>query len=59
MALKGAAELLTTLGFIQENQEIYLLTDENICNFLEGEPAIDYRRRLAAARLGTAQEYQR
>ena len=53
MSLSNAVNLLTTLGFTQQNQEMYVLTDENICNFLEGEPAIDYRRRLAAARLGT------
>jgi hypothetical protein len=30
---------------------MFVLEDENVYLFLEGEPAIDYRRRLIAARL--------
>lgn len=53
MNLKGATDLLTTLGFIRENEEIFTLNDENVCLFVEGEPAVDYRRRLCAAKLSS------
>ena len=38
---------------------MFSLQDENVCLFLEGEPAIDYRRRLTAARLTSQADYQK
>ena len=40
MALKNASKLLTTLGFVQDGPEMYILRDEQIGDFLEGEPAV-------------------
>lgn len=51
MNLKGVDGLLKQLGYVLENGETYVLRDENVATFLEGAPAIDYRRRLASARL--------
>ena len=59
MNLRGSTDLLITLGFERENEEMLTLKDESICNFLEGEPAVDYRRRLAAARLSSEAEYKK
>jgi hypothetical protein len=36
-----------------------ILRDERLGDFLEGEPAIDFRRRLAAARLNSEADYQK
>jgi hypothetical protein len=51
MNLKGIDSLLKQLGYVLENGDTYTLKDELIGQFLEGAPAIDYRRRLASARL--------
>lgn len=51
MNLAGISELLTQLGYVLENQEMYTLNDDNIGDFIEGEPAINYRKRLAEAKL--------
>jgi len=59
MALKNASKLLTTLGFVQDGPEMYILRDEQIGDFLEGEPAVGYRRRLAAARQSSQAEYNK
>jgi hypothetical protein len=59
MNLKRINELLNCLGFERENEEMLILRDENLGNFLEGEPAIDFRRRLAAARLNSEADYQK
>ena len=58
MALKFADELLTTLGFVRQNDEMFQLEDEQFGNFAEGEPAIEYRRRLSNARLTSQAEYE-
>jgi hypothetical protein len=47
--------LLETLGYRLENQEIYVLKDEHVGDFLEGSPAVEYRRRLLVAK-GTSME---
>lgn len=59
MSLTRASELLTTLGFVRENEEMFTLNDDNVCLFLEGEPAVDYRRRLSAARLSSQADYHK
>jgi hypothetical protein len=59
MSLNRSSELLTTLGFVRENEEMFTLLDENVCLFLEGEPAIEFRRRLSAARLNSQADYQK
>jgi hypothetical protein len=59
MSLKKINELLLALGFVMESAEMYTLRDENLGAFLEGEPAVDYRRRLAAARLSSEADYQK
>lgn len=51
MNLKCIEQLLKQLGYVLENGDTYTLKDEQIGHFLEGAPAIDYRRRLASARL--------
>lgn len=51
MNLQNIAILLKQLGYVLENGDTYVLKDEQIGDFLEGVPAIDYRRRLASARL--------
>ena len=38
---------------------MYTLQDEQVCNFLEGEPAVDYKRRLVGAKLTGEAEYQK
>lgn len=38
---------------------MFQLRDERLGDFLEGEPAVDYRRRLVGARLTSESEYQR
>lgn len=43
-------KLLLQLGYQLEGEQ-YTLKDEQVGHFLEGAPAIDYRRRLAAAKL--------
>ncbi len=53
MTLKGVDKLLGLLGFVRESEEIFVLQDNRIGEFFEGEPAIDYRKRLAAALLGS------
>lgn len=59
MSLKRINELLLGLGFERENEEMLILRDERIGEFLEGEPAIDFRRRLAVARLSSEADYQK
>lgn len=51
MNLQNIDILLKQLGYVLENGDTYVLKDEQIGDFLEGAPAIDYRRRLASARL--------
>lgn len=34
MNLRGIVELLTTLGFVRENEEVYTLNDDNVCTFV-------------------------
>ena len=58
MGLRHIHELLTALGFIRQNEEMYQLEDERFGEFAEGEPAIDYRRRLTNARLTSPAEYE-
>ncbi len=53
MNLKRIQELLLALGFVRENEEMFILRDERLTDFLEGEPPVDYRRRLANARLSS------
>ncbi len=55
MNLKSVQELLETLGYVLEGGEAYVLKDQNIGDFLEGSPAVDYRRRLMVAK-GTSME---
>ena len=50
MNLKNIDNLLKQLGYVLEG-DTYSLKDEQVAEFLEGAPAIDYRRRLASARL--------
>lgn len=50
MSMKGADNLLKQLGYVLDG-DTYVLKDEQVVHFLEGAPAIDYRRRLASARL--------
>ncbi len=38
---------------------MFILKDERLTDFLEGEPAVDYRRRLASARLSSEADYQK
>ena len=59
MSLKRIQELLLALGFVRENEEMFILRDEGLTDFLEGEPSVDYRRRLASARLSSEAEYQK
>ena len=59
MNLSGATELLTTLGFVRNGEEFYILNDENVCTFVEGEPAVDYRRRLVNARQTSEADYKK
>lgn len=51
MNLKGIQKLLTQLGYKFENGDTYTLKDEQVAEFLEGAPAVDYRRRLASSKL--------
>ena len=53
MNLKRIQELLLALGFVRENEEMFTLRDERLTDFLEGEPSVDYRRRLANSRLSS------
>ena len=55
MNLKQIEELLLQLGYVPEGGELYVLKDERVGDFLEGAPAIDYRRRLMVAK-GTSNE---
>lgn len=57
MNLAGISELLTQLGYVLENQEMYTLNDDHIGDFIEGEPAINYRKRLAEAKLEGPEAY--
>ncbi len=57
MGVKGIENLLTLLGYRLDNEETYTLKDEQIGDFLEGAPAVDYRRRLTAAKLESPQAY--
>lgn len=50
--------LLQQLGYQLEG-DTYSLKDEQIGHFLEGAPAIDYRRRLASARLEGPNAYDK
>lgn len=59
MNLKGIENLLKQLGYVLENGETYVLKDEHVADFLEGAPAIDYRRRLASARLESNEAYEK
>lgn len=59
MALKNADKLLLALGFVQDGPEMYVLRDDQIGDFLEGEPAVGYRRRLVAARQSSQADYDK
>lgn len=59
MNLKGIDSLLKQLGYVLENGDTYTLKDEQIGQFLEGAPAIDYRRRLTSARLESQDAYEK
>jgi hypothetical protein len=59
MSLRHIDELLTTLGFNRQSEDLYHLDDDNFYLFVEGEPAIDYRRRLLAARMSSPAEYEK
>ena len=59
MSLRNINELLLTLGFVRENEEMFTLRDEQIGDFLEGETAVDYRRRLAAAKMSGQADYEK
>lgn len=51
MNLKHIDRLLTQLGYTLNNGEIYVVSDDQLANFIEGTPAIDYRRRLITSKL--------
>lgn len=59
MNLKGIESLLKQLGYVLENGDTYVLKDEQIGDFLEGSPAIDYRSRLVSARLESQEAYEK
>ena len=59
MSLPQMNQLLNQLGYVQENDEVYTLKDEQIAEFLEGAPAIEYRKRLISAKLESPQAYQK
>ena len=59
MNLKFVQELLETLGYKLEGGEAYVLKDEQIGDFLEGSPAVDYRRRLMVAKGTSMQAYEK
>ncbi len=59
MSLEHMSLLLTELGYVKQDEEFYKLTDENVGAFLEGAPAIDYRRRLTGARMQSEAAYQK
>lgn len=58
MSLKGIEGVLTQLGYVLEG-DTYTLKDERVADFLEGAPAIDYRRRLSSARLESEEAYKK
>lgn len=58
MSLNSMDKLLEQLGYKLEG-ELYVLKDEQVATFLEGAPAIEYRRRLASARLDGPQAYEK
>ena len=58
MSLPGMDNLLLQLGYHLED-DTYVLKDEQVGSFLEGAPAIDYRRRLASARLEGSSAYDK
>ena len=58
MSLDKMDKLLLQLGYQLEG-DTYSLKDEQVGHFLEGAPAIDYRRRLASARLEGPHAYER
>lgn len=59
MSLRGIEELITTLGFTRQSQEMFYLDDEHFYLFIEGQPGLDYRRRLVAAKLSSPADYQK
>jgi hypothetical protein len=59
MVLARINELLLQLGYVQENEDTYTLKDEQIGEFLEGSPAIDYRLRLLEARQRSQADYDK
>lgn len=59
MNLKGIENLLKQLGYVLENGDTYVLKDERVAEFLQGTPAVDYRRRLASARLESDEAYKK
>ena len=59
MVLTRINELLTQLGYIRENEDTYTLKDEQIGDFLEGSPAIDYKLRLLEARQRSQADYEK
>lgn len=59
MSLKGADQLLATLGFKKQSEELLFLNDEEIGDFMQGVPAVEYRLRIAAARLNSEAEYKK
>lgn len=58
MSLKGIENLLKQLGYVLEG-DTYVLKDEHVAEFLEGAPAVDYRRRLASAKLESEEAYKK
>ena len=59
MSLRGIEDLIATLGFSRQSQEMFNLDDQHFYIFIEGQPALDYRRRLVAARLSSPADYQK
>lgn len=41
MSLRGVNDLLLALGFVRESEEMFILRDERLPDFLEGEPSLD------------------
>jgi hypothetical protein len=44
---------------VRESEEMYTLKDEMLGEFFEGEPALDYRRRLVVARQSSQADYKK
>jgi len=59
MVLKYIEQVLEKLGYVKESEEMYTLKDDNLGEFMEGAPAVEYRRRLVAARLTSQAAYEK